>query len=133
MKILPMLVATALLLAGCAAYPSSSQRVQIEGEDTLAVKGDLARRVLVALPEAWVQAQVRQRFPQLSAEDVSHVHLRITRVELDSPEVLAKVNNNRVQLVVVVEETPALRPVASQVEEFVASLLRDELRRQGGR
>ena len=129
MKALVLIAGTCLLLGSCASNLVTGQHVPVTGAGTPEAKTLLAKRVLSALPEARVRARLRERFPQLTERQLERVHLTCTVMNLYRDSNAREPSDRQIHLVVEVNEDDSLHPVAHEIEEFVASLFRAELRR----
>ena len=115
-----------LLISGCVSYPITGKHVPIEGVGSSESKFALAEKVLDALPTDKVNELIRERYPQLSDKQLKRIQLSYTKmtfIEKDGAR-------EEVHLVVWIHEDSILHPIAPEIEEFIRSLLREELERQ---
>lgn len=126
MKAAVCLLGMALLISGCASYPISGMHVPIRDAGSSESKFALAKKVLSALPTDKVNELIRERYPHLSYKQLKRIQLfytKMTFIEKDGAR-------EEVHLVVRIYEDRILHPVAGDIEEFIRSLLREELQRQ---
>ena len=126
MKAAVGLLGITLLVSGCASYPITGKHVPIRGDGSTEGKFALAEKVLKVLPTDKVNEMIRERFPQLSDKQLKRIHLlceKITFIEKDRA-------HEEVDLVVRIYEDGILHPIAQEIEEYIRSLLREELERQ---
>jgi hypothetical protein len=126
-KIAVCLLGVTLLTSGCVSYPTTGKHVPIEGAGSSESKFALAEKVLDALPADKVNKLIRDRYPQLSDKQLKRIHLSYTKmtfIEKDGAR-------EEVHLVVRIHEDNILHPIAPEIEEFIRSLLREELELQG--
>ena len=117
MKAAMILLGLVLLSAGCMTYPWTSKHVPVVAGESSEEKVMLAGKVLAALPVARVREQIQERYPELSVKQLKRINLYHT--EGRQPQLVVRIDHDR-----------KLHPIARQIDEFVASLFREELARQ---
>jgi hypothetical protein len=117
----------AFLIIGCVTYPWTGSHVPIDGIESLEQKVGLAKKVLAALPIDQVREQIRRCYPQLSKKELKRINLSYTKMNFVEKE---KPSRQEVHLTVTIDHNRKLHPIADQINNFVASLLREEIKRQ---
>ena len=130
MKLANALLSIVLFFTGCVTYPYTGKHVQIEGTETVEEKVALARNVFAALPPEQIHTQVLRHFAQLSPKDLKRIQLSHSVMHFAPRPGVEERSRREVHLIVTIYHNRKLHPIAHDIQEFVASLFREELERQ---
>ena len=124
-----LLLSLVLMLSGCASTLTTGKHVPITKTRTPEQAVTLATRVLAALPEDQIRSRVKQRFPQISDKHLRRIQVSYTTMHfydngLEHPP------RKEVHLFVTIQHDKTLHPIADEINDFVADMLRHELARQ---
>jgi hypothetical protein len=126
-RLIGIIAAVYFSFSGCMSYPFTGKHVPIRGNEPIEAKAQLADQVLAAMPIENVRAEIQKRHPKLSKKQLNRIHLTSAKMNLRDEE---GVTREEIHLIVTIYHDAKLHPVASDIEQFVVTLLEAELQRQ---